>query len=110
MGRLKGGVVSGGRHLSHRFQQLPGAPIRGHAAEGRQLAHERVFVEAVLGIQASQTEEQVLLSSTLHTAEQAREQSQSVLGPVHLDQQRHGELERVPADAPASSQPVCHAA
>ena len=55
----------------------------------------------MLGVEASQTEEQVLLSSAVYAAEQAREQLQCILGPMHFDQQRHGQLERVPADVQA---------
>ena len=53
----------------------------------------------MLGVEASQTEEQVLLSSTVHPGKQAVKQLQHILGPMHFHQQRDSKLEWVPANA-----------
>jgi hypothetical protein len=53
----------------------------------------------VLGVEASQTEEQVLLPSTVHPAQQASKQLERILGPMHFHQQRDSKVEWVPANA-----------
>ena len=53
----------------------------------------------MLGVEASQAEEQVLLASAVHPAQQASKQLQRILSPMHLHKQRDRELEWVPASA-----------
>ena len=50
----------------------------------------------MLGVEASQAEEQVLLASAVHPAQQASKQLQRILSPMHLHEQRDRELEWVP--------------
>ena len=69
--RCRQGEAPEVQYLGHRLQQLPRAPVWRHAAQRRQLADERVLVETMLRVQASQAEEEVLLPSPVHAAEEA---------------------------------------
>eukprot|EP00966_Prymnesium_polylepis_P049614 1148593-Prymnesium_polylepis.1 len=83
--------------LGHRLEQFPCPPIRWVAAQRRQLGHQRVLVQTVLGVQTCQRKEEMqMLLRDKDAREQLREQLERVLGAMHLNQQRDRQLQRLP--------------